>query len=394
MSVDIYETYDKSLFKKEDQKPSSVEIDPINISSGTIAGVLEQNVGVIKAGKGSNVAGINPGTTADDIAFWAGATVENKSSAPFRVTMDGDITATSATLSGYVVSSKGAFGGNGSDGALSVTSGTTTLDINSAAIFIKNYTSVSITGGKLAFSNPNSSGSYIFLKTTGAFTVTSSNDPAIDARGMGGNADTDGTGILSNSNKGVAGTSGGFQSNGSGGAGGAAITASTSDGIKFYKLWCGAGGATGADGSQSGSGGTGGRGGAALVIECAGAYNVTGKISVDGNGGGNGTVGIPSNNDYGNAGGSGGGGFVTAGSAGSAPSPLWSSGRGGNTGGGGGGGSGGTIIALYNTLTADSGTYSKSGGSGGSGGTDQGSSGSGGAGGNGYSLVQQNTNYA
>ena len=60
-------------------------------------------------------------------------------------------------------------------------------------------------------------------------------------------------------------------------------------------------------------------------------------------------------------------------------------------------GGGGTIIILYNTLTADSGTYTVSGGAGGTGASDTvpsaRASGNGGAGGTGYSLVQLNTNF-
>lgn len=90
------------------------------------------------------------------------------------------------------------FGGDGSDGVLNISSGTTTVDLNSAAIVYKNYTSISITGtGQLAFSNPNTNGTYVVLRSKGNFTVTSSTSPAIDVSGMGASSATDGTGILS-----------------------------------------------------------------------------------------------------------------------------------------------------------------------------------------------------
>src|ERR1035437_3459937 len=51
------------------------------------------------------------------------------------------------------------FGGTGADGALAISSGTTTIDCANAAKVIKNYSSISITGtGTLAFSNPNTNG--------------------------------------------------------------------------------------------------------------------------------------------------------------------------------------------------------------------------------------------
>ena len=54
------------------------------------------------------------------------------------------------------------FGGTGADGALSITSGTTTIDCANAAVVIKNYTSISITEtGALAFSNPNTNGTTV-----------------------------------------------------------------------------------------------------------------------------------------------------------------------------------------------------------------------------------------
>ena len=79
------------------------------------------------------------------------------------------------------------FGGTGADGALSISSGTTTIDLGGASVVTKNYTSISITGtGKLAFSNPNANGTTIILKSQGNVTLTSSTAPMIDVSGLGG----------------------------------------------------------------------------------------------------------------------------------------------------------------------------------------------------------------
>lgn len=271
------------------------------------------------------------------------------------------------------------FGGTGADGALSIGSGTTTIDVGAASIFIKNYTSIAITGtGKLAFTNPHANGTIIILKSQGAVTLTSSTVPMIDASSMGGNNSVQGqsnfgfasnfglSGALSSGSPGVAGgtaailranlvkcillacgagggsggaTSGGTTSSG-GGGGGASIS---SAGVT------GTGGGTGSGSSNTNNNfGTGGRGGGALYIECGGSYNCTGTLSVAGSVGNSGSVG----------------------------------------GGGGGGGGGGCIVARYNALTADSGTYTVSGGAGGSGGANTGGSGGpGGVGGAGYSNI-------
>lgn len=278
------------------------------------------------------------------------------------------------------------FGGTGADGALAITSGTTTLDCGSAAVFVKNYTSISITGtAKLAFSNPHANGTTIILKSQGAVIVTSSTVPAIDVSGFGSAGGTGGSGsgtgsggggaggasIITDGNVGVAGdgTATGVGIAGTaalgtmkntGGAGGkpssapaggiSALTAigfsSTHIGMtKWLPLIPGSGGGEG--GASSGSGADGGRGGGALLIECAGAYNCTSTLSAAGVVGGTGDSSV----------------------------------------GGGGGGGGGMIVILYSSLTANSGTYTVSGGGAGpaSGGK------AGGAGGIGFSYIGVNT---
>lgn len=242
----------------------------------------------------------------------------------------------------------GKFGGNGSDGALSITSGTTVLDVGGAAIFIKNYSSISITGtAKLAGSNPHSNGTFTILKSQGAVTVTSSTVPAIDFSGMGAAANTEGTAIIDDG----ANHKGGNGAQGSGATGGTAGSAGAILALKaFYTLAdlqkirksiflaCGSGGGNGGNGNNQsgffGIGGAGGRGGGTLYIECGGALNITSTINANGAIGSNGT---------------GGGSNETGG-------------------GGGGGGAGGMVLILYNSLTANTSTITTNGGAGGNGG--------------------------
>lgn len=267
------------------------------------------------------------------------------------------------------------FGGGGSDGALSISSGTTTLDLGGSAVFIKNYTSVSITGtAKLAFTNPHANGTIIIIRCRGNFTVTSSSNPAIDASGMGsdvGNPATSNTGFtITGGGNGsasggtpIAGTAGTapcttvstkmirnvFIACGSAGGNGGATNGFTclgAGGGGASLMTNGSAGATGF-GTSGGSGGVGGRGGGALYIEVAGAYNVTGIMNANGVNGTNAS---------------------------------------GTTGSGGGGGAGGCIVIRYKTLTANSGTYNVNGGTGGTG--NQG--GAGGNGANGYTDISIN----
>src|SRR3990167_3160519 len=86
------------------------------------------------------------------------------------------------------------FGGDGSDGELSISSGTTTLDLNSAPIFVRNYSNISITGsGKLAFSNPHANGTIVVLKSSNNVTLTAT-APCINLTGIGGAGGAGGTG--------------------------------------------------------------------------------------------------------------------------------------------------------------------------------------------------------
>ena len=277
-------------------------------------------------------------------------------------------------VNGFVISSKGAFGGDGSDGALAITSGTTTLDVGAANTYLKNYSSISITStGKLAFSNPTSQGTIITIHCQRDGTFTSSTAPMLDCSSMGaasvaGSSNADGsigisgigTTFYSNpGNKGLLGST-------SASTGGLAIQILLALVGKFLRATVGASGGSGGAGAYDAggatTGGASGIGGGVLIMEIGGALNFTtaNGISVAGGAGAIGTRGAGSG-------------------AGS---------------GGGGGGAGGLAIIIYNTLTSNTGTINVSGGNGGNGlvGVNGGFTRIGGAGGSGGALVNAGGN--
>lgn len=266
------------------------------------------------------------------------------------------------------------FGGTGADGALSVSSGNTNIDLGNAEFVVKNYTSISITGtGSITFINPHTNGTVIHLKSQGDVTLTSSAAPMIDASGCGGAGGTAGV------NAGGAGAGGAISqsfaiystvtSTGGNAATGSGVGAANSAPTNplFYGTTLrattlgnerlpvllvpgagGGGGATNTNPSAPAVCGAGGNGGGALYIECGGAWNFTTA-----------------------------GGISVAGKNGQAAS------GGTNAAGGGGGGGAGMCLVLYNTLTANSGTITNTTTSGGAG---QGGVGTGYGGGGGSSL--------
>jgi hypothetical protein len=251
------------------------------------------------------------------------------------------------------------FGGTGADGALAITTGTTTIDLGSAAYVEKNYTSISITGdGKLTFSNPHANGTIIILKSQGNVTVTSSTVPAIEASGMGGAGGATGNGSFGNSivaisNPGRITTdtsvlilNGGTQYS----------PVSPSIIYRNLPLSCGGGGGAGNPSSTTG----GGAGGGALMIECGGAFNGSSSVYAKGIAGADKAGSAGSNKSQG-----GGGGASITGS-GAYGAHNGGSNAAANTAGGGGGG-GGTIVILYRTLTSNTTTLVVTGGAGGTG---------------------------
>ncbi len=233
------------------------------------------------------------------------------------------------------------FGGDGSDGALSISSGTTTINLGDAAIVVKNYSSIAITGsGKLAFSNPHAGGTLVVLRSQGNVDITSSTVPCIDLKGIGA---TDST--TPNFFVGTVTVYGGVPTGGVIWDRASSYTPYTSGGVSLVTrticLAPGAAGSTGGGGSAGAPGGTTGRGGGGMLIECGGAWNftVTNGIDISGQDGGNGVSG----NGYN-------GGLNSTGP------------------GGGGGGNCGMFLALYNYLTTNTGTIKAAGGKGGDGG--------------------------
>ncbi len=263
------------------------------------------------------------------------------------------------------IGAKFEFGGDGSDGALVITSGATDINLGGLAVVVKQYASISITGsGKLTFSNPNAAGTTIILKSQGDVVLTSSETPMIDASGMGGSGGAGGAAAGNGSNGTNAvgafdiaaheGTKGDFGGN-------ASIGGLIFDNKPFFtlndyqiaqqkgfKIIPGSGGG-GAGGGRLVGGGVGGNGGGALIINCGGDLNFTTSngISVNGK---NGVKGTDSNNNNVNHG----------------------------AGGGGGGGASGMFLMFYNTLTSASGTITTAGGNAGAGGDVSGTAGGGG----------------
>jgi len=216
----------------------------------------------------------------------------------------------SSTLRGW----SGAFGGDGSDGVLNITSNTTTINLSNASIIVKEYTSINISSGAgLAFSNPSSTGSYIVLKSRGDCTIAGT----IDASGMGAATSTRGYGYLENAQ-----------------AYNMAVTNTNRYGASDILLWQGSWATITGSGGQGTNATSSSLGGGSLKIECAGALNFTGTINVGGKNGSNGV---------------------------NASESVHSS-------GGEAGGGGGSFLGLYNRLTANSGIIAYAGGKGGTGG--------------------------
>lgn len=78
---------------------STISATNLTLTSGAA------NTARIEIGTGANLAGMNSGNAAGDIAFWAGATFVNRATAPFRVEMDGSIISTDGTIGGFTIAS-------------------------------------------------------------------------------------------------------------------------------------------------------------------------------------------------------------------------------------------------------------------------------------------------
>ncbi len=284
--------------------------------------------------------------------LWTGSSTFTGSttiSGETRLTASTSITATT-TFTGKVIGVGNAFGGDGTNGALSVVSGsTTTLNLTGSSTKVFNYTSISVVG-TLAFSNPHASGTVIIIKSQGAVTISGT----VNATSTGALGGAGGIGAGGNGKNGgwlAAATStrfGGLGGDGTSGIGGVKGWFVNGHPISSF-MNVGSGGGAG-QGNGTVNGGNGGDGSGGLLIESGGALNFTGTINANGI---NGSVGAN------------GGGATGA--------------------GGGGGGSGGSVLILYNTFTTNTGTINVGGGNGGNGGT--GGVGNGGIGGGGAGSV-------
>ena len=211
--------------------------------------------------------------------------------------------------------------GDGSDGDLVISSGTTIIDLDGASYFEKNYSSISITGtGSLAFSNPHILGSVIVLKSKGDVTITSSASSAIDLRELGSQGSTT-NGVfdaLDHRAKTIYSNSYFY-------------TLPNNPNSFNRQILVVTPGTQGADGYKQNGMGSLGKGAGGLIIKCGGNLNFTGVINASGKDGANGVLGDET---------------------------------------GDGGGSGGDVVIAYKgTLIASSGTINNAGGKGGNGGT-------------------------
>lgn len=334
------------------------------------------------------------------------------------------------------------FGGTGADGDLTITSGSFQIDLGGAAVVIKNWSSISITGtGNVTFINANAAGTNIIFLCLGNYTNTSSSSHGIDLRGLGGKGGNGNNGNTQSANvvatPGTENTDDGITiifpnkfGNGSTGTSGGGTANTGGGGASLYTTGTAGTGATG----NNGKAGTA-LSGLTLYLEGAQPYlGIRGFcIAGAGGGGGNQAQGIGGNsfgtaingsggalgtpnggngaNDTGSltysfggsgGGGAGGGGFYmevaeTFNFTGTIDCSGGTGGNGGNKSGsaangfggsGGGGGSGGTFITYYNILIANSGSVSVTGGTGGTAGTGTtGNGNNGGSGGNGFSYI-------
>jgi hypothetical protein len=255
--------------------------------------------------------------------------------------------------------------GDGSDGDLSITSGTTTINLASSTVFEKNYNSISITGdGALAFTGAHSSGTLIILKSLNGVTISTTKKYAIDLTNtgaIGGLKDSgngqNGTSLISNiySSNLTAGAGGATAVNAKANAAGGVIGSKTglyyptttnelSNITSFYLLRGliggsgGGGGTVFSGGGSGGSSGAGGASGGSLIILNGGQLNWTTS-----------TI---------NASGSAGASAITA----TDPVSGVKSGS-----GGGGGGAGGFVSIMSRNITNNYNSILVSGGAGGAG---------------------------
>ncbi len=284
------------------------------------------------------------------------------------------------------------FGGDGSDGDLTVTGTTTLNDAPTDGVKIYQYNNLSIGASGVLTVGANLINAIVIIKVKGNLTVTDGGK--IDLKGKGGiggighnknaygagGGGTEGAGVAFDSLTHGGGGGGGENGNASGGGGGgcaAAGTAGTQKGgaavgaagaaiqkqmhymaqaFRMAVIACGSGGGGGGYGATAGTsdpgGGNGGAGGGGIILEVAGNISVGASAWID----------------------------ISADNGQNAP--------GGQYGAGGGGGAAGMALVLYNGTLSGAGTVTATAGSGGSGGGANG--GAGGAGSAGLFRIIKN----
>lgn len=411
---DVIKNTTTTVFRDEQTEatPNTLPEEPIIQNLDDASRRLDTSkTGTLKVGQDTNTGGINRADVSTDIVFWAGATQDNRNTAPFRVDAAGNLVASSATIDGYLVGGGSTNYGDSSDGSITFdgtstvlgivpVTGTYTLTRDIQCIFLTVNSGVTlITAGYVIY---------------GTGTLTNNGTVKNDAVSGGGNAVTTVAGIagvgglggtIQAGVNGVAGVAGVINAPGVNGINGIAKT-----GINVYGVTGGNGGSTSV---LLNSGGTGGAAGVltsenlsvTFPVHATSSGTITGSTtgvtelvlntikayftgSVGGvnfgvnSGSGSGASGA--SDGTGSASGAGGGSGGSGGAVAIIFSDIINNGtisangrNGGNGadystpgfnpaagGGGGGGGSGGVIFLVYFTYT-NTGTLSTSGGTGG-----------------------------
>ena len=315
------------------------------------------NAANIAVGTGANLAGMNSANSGTDIAFWAGATFANRAAAPFRVNAQGDVTMTSATITGLTHS-------------YVYTSGTPTWTKPAGATFVRVICigaggggGGSSGGGNTAIAGGSGGGGG--AKTEKLFLASDLPSSLTVTVGTGGSG---GTGNSSSTpSNGIAGGNSSFSTflyayGGGGGAG-------SQNGTNITEVSAG-----GSGGGSAGAGNSGSQNHSGTAITTLGGLpaSVAGANGISGQGGGSASGVATLNAEYG---GGGGGGS-------SAASCLGGSSLYGGGGGGGGPFNGGTVAN-----GGKSGAYVSGGGGAGGADSSTANAGNGSAGADGNSLI-------
>lgn len=151
--------------------PANADVTSVVIGNGLVtAGSL-----VARSGTGSNAAGLTGLTQGDSaVRIFAGSNLDNRASAPFRVTQAGALTATSANITGVITATSGSFTGSITSSAGNIggfTIDETTLTAGSG--FTRVGISPSLSGISFFAGNDNPSIAPFRVTNTGNLTAAS-----------------------------------------------------------------------------------------------------------------------------------------------------------------------------------------------------------------------------